>query len=68
MSLSCPLNINTLVPDVLCFSIRIVSVYIGQSQHVKGERARALGWEPRTTPVVIEEWAEEGVKAALEKL
>ena len=47
---------------------RIVSVYIGQSQHVKGERARTLGWEPKITPVVIEEWAEEGIKVALEKL
>lgn len=47
---------------------RIVSVYVGQSQHVKGERALALGWEPKTVPVVIDEWAEEGIKAALEKL
>jgi len=47
---------------------RIVSVYVGQSQHVKGERALTLGWEPKTVPVVMEEWTEEGVKAALEKL
>jgi hypothetical protein len=47
---------------------RIVSVYVGQSQHVKGERALALGWEPKTAPVVIEEWVEEGIKAALERL
>jgi hypothetical protein len=54
---------------MVCVSpYRIVSVYIGQSQHVKGERAVALGWEPKRVPVVIEEWAEEGVKAALEKL
>jgi hypothetical protein len=42
-------------------------VYVGQSQHVKGERALALGWEPKRV-VVMEEWAEEGIKAALEKL
>jgi hypothetical protein len=47
---------------------RIVSVYVGQSQHVKGERALALGWEPKTVPVVMDEWTEEGIKAALEKL
>jgi len=47
---------------------RIVSVYVGQSQHVKGERAPALGWEPKTVPVVVGEWAEEGIKAALDKL
>jgi len=46
---------------------RIVSVYVGQSQHVKGERALALGWEPKTV-VVMDEWADEGIKAALEKL
>jgi hypothetical protein len=47
---------------------RIVSVYVGQSQHVKGVRAPALGWEPKTVPVVMNEWTEEGVKAALDKL
>jgi len=46
----------------------IVSVYVGQSQHVKGERAQALGWEPKTVPVVLERWAEEGIKVALEKV
>jgi len=46
----------------------IVSVYVGQSQHVKGERAQALGWEPKTVPIVMDEWTEEGVKAALDKL
>lgn len=47
-------------------SYRIVSTYIGQSQHVKGERARALGWEPKTQ-VVFGDWGEEGIKAVLEK-
>ena len=55
--------------DVVCFSShRIVSVYIAQSQHVKGERALALGWEPRAMPVVLEQWAEEGIKVAVEKV
>jgi len=44
---------------------RIVSVYVGQSQLVKGERALALGWEPKVT-VVMEEWADEGIQTALE--
>lgn len=47
---------------------RIVSVYVGQSQHVKGERAKALGWEPKKVPIVMQEWADEGIKAALDKL
>jgi hypothetical protein len=47
---------------------RIVSVYVGQSQHVKGERAHALGWEPKRVPIVMDEWTEEGIRAALEKL
>ncbi len=41
-------------------------VFLGASQHVQGERARALGWEPR--PVVLKEWMNEGVKTALEVL
>ncbi|KAN0123311.1 hypothetical protein V8E52_002643 [Russula decolorans] len=48
--------------------LQIVSVYVGQSQHVKGERAQALGWEPKRVPIVLEEWADEGIQAALEKL
>lgn len=54
---------------MVCVSAyRIVSVYVGQSQHVKGERAQALGWEPKRVPIVMDEWADEGIKAALEKL
>lgn len=52
-----------------CVSLyRIVSAYVGQSQHVKGERALALGWQAKTAPVVLGEWADEGIKAALDKL
>ena len=38
---------------------------LGATQRIRGERAKALGWEPQ--PVVLEEWAEEGLTAALEK-
>lgn len=43
-----------------------VDTFVGKTQHVRGERAEALGWKPR--PVVLEDWAEEGFKSALEKL
>ena len=33
-------------------------VYLGASQRVQGERAKALGWEPR--PVVLGEWMHGG--------
>jgi hypothetical protein len=36
------------------------------SQHVRAERAAALGWE--ASPVVLEDWAEAGVNSALERL
>ena len=56
------------LPDGLCFSIQdSFGVQVGQSQHVKGERALALGWEPKVA-VVMKEWTDEGIKAALEKL
>jgi len=42
------------------------STFLGSSQHVRGERAKALGWEPR--PVVLQDWAEEGISASLGKL
>ncbi len=58
------LLVNVLVPDVSLY--RLLFVYVGQSQHVKGERALALGWEPKT--VEFEQWAEDGIKVALEKL
>jgi nucleoside-diphosphate-sugar epimerase len=43
-----------------------VDVYMGATQHVRAERAAALGWEART--VVVEDYVEEGVKSSLEKL
>ncbi|KAI0298776.1 hypothetical protein B0F90DRAFT_1730957 [Multifurca ochricompacta] len=42
------------------------SLFLGASQNARGERAKALGWEPR--PVVLEDWAEEGITSALAKL
>ncbi|KAH8980018.1 NAD-binding protein [Lactarius akahatsu] len=42
------------------------SIFLGASQHARGERAKALGWVPR--PVVLEDWAEVGISASLEKL
>ncbi|KAH8983623.1 NAD-binding protein [Lactarius akahatsu] len=41
-----------------------VPVFIGASQNVQGERAQALGWNPRA--VELEESMDEGVKVALE--
>ena len=43
-----------------------VSILLGASQHLRGARAKNLGWEAR--PVVFEEWAEEGLASALAKL
>ncbi|KAH8999827.1 NAD-binding protein [Lactarius hatsudake] len=43
-----------------------VTVFIGASQNVQGERARALGWKP--TDVALEGCMDEGVKVALEVL
>jgi len=42
------------------------SLFLGSTQRVRGERAKALGWEPRS--VVLEDWAEEGIKDALARL
>lgn len=42
------------------------STFLGSSQHARGERAKALGWAPR--PVVLQDWAEDGVSASLGKL
>jgi hypothetical protein len=33
---------------------------------MRGEHAKALGWEPR--PVVLEDWADEGIMSALAML
>jgi len=43
------------------------SSVLGASQHIRGERAKdEFGWEPR--PVVMEDWADEGVTAVLAAL
>jgi len=42
------------------------SLFLGASQNIRGERAKALGWEPRA--VVLEDWADEGISSALAKL
>jgi hypothetical protein len=49
----------------LTFSPR-ASLFLGASQHLRGKRAEELGWQPR--PVVLEEWADEGITSALAKL
>lgn len=42
------------------------SLFFGASQNVRGQRAKDLGWEPR--PVVLEDWADEGVTSAVATL
>lgn len=42
------------------------SMFFGASQNIRGERAKDLGWEP--SPVVLEDWADEGITSALAKL
>ncbi|KAF8499100.1 NAD-binding protein [Russula emetica] len=42
------------------------SSFLGASQHVRGERAKDLGWEPR--PVVLEDWVDEGITSAVATL
>ena len=51
---------------LLCFVYSRASSFLGASQHVRGERAKELGWEPR--PVVLEDWADEGVTSAVATL
>ena len=41
------------------------ATFLAASQNTRGERAKALGWEPQ--PVVLEDWANEGISAALGK-
>lgn len=48
------------------FSLDRASVFMGESQHVRAERAKALGWKPQT--VELEDSAEEGIKFAFERL
>jgi hypothetical protein len=42
------------------------SLFLGASQNLRSERAKVLGWTPR--PVVLEDWADEGITSALAKL
>jgi hypothetical protein len=42
------------------------SLFLGASQHLRGERAKVLGWKPR--PVVLEDWANEGITSVLAKM
>jgi hypothetical protein len=51
--------------DTSLISLR-VSILLGASQHLRGARAKNLGWKAR--PVVFEEWTEEGLASALAKL
>lgn len=54
--------------DVVCISVLPpcrASSFLGSSQYTRGERAKALGWEPQ--PVVLEDWVDEGITAALAK-
>jgi hypothetical protein len=58
-------NDHPLTVRLLIFSPR-ASLFLGASQHLRGKRAEELGWQPR--PVVLEEWADEGITSALAKL
>jgi hypothetical protein len=42
------------------------SLFLGANQNIHGQRAKDLGWEPR--PVVLEDWADEGVTSAVAPL
>jgi hypothetical protein len=42
------------------------SLFYGASHNVRGERGKNLGWEPR--PVVLEDWADEGITSVLASL
>ncbi|KAH9959910.1 hypothetical protein BGW80DRAFT_1232514 [Lactifluus volemus] len=42
------------------------SFVFGASQNICGERAAALGWKPR--PVVLEDWADEGLTTTFSKM
>ena len=42
------------------------SLFLGASQNIRSERVKDLGWEPR--PVVLEDWADEGITSALASL
>ena len=57
--------VHSILITRLCSSFS-ASLFFGASQNTCGERAKALGWEPR--PVVLEDWAEDGITSALAKL
>ena len=50
----------------LFFGCSRASLFLGAGQHVRGERAKELGWDPR--PVVLEDYADEGVTSAVATL
>jgi hypothetical protein len=54
------------ISHLLCFVYSRASSFLGASQHVRGERAKELGWDPR--PVVLEDWVDEGVTSAVATL
>jgi len=58
-------TITILMMRLLFLSTR-ASLFLGASQHLRGKRAEDLGWQPR--PVVLEDWADEGISSALAKL
>lgn len=51
---------------IFCFVYSRASSFLGGSQNVRGERAKDLGWEPR--PVVLEDWADDGITSAVATL
>jgi hypothetical protein len=59
-------NVHALMLTAHLFVSFRASMFLGASQHIRGERVKGLGWEPR--PVVLEDWAEEGITAALATL
>jgi hypothetical protein len=54
------------ISHLLCFVHSRASSFLGASQHIRGERAKDLGWEPRS--VVLEDWADEGVTSTVAAL
>jgi hypothetical protein len=61
MSVAHSLNI-----DDVAFSFSRASLVFGASQNIRGDRATALGWKPR--PVVLEDWADEGIAAMFARM
>jgi hypothetical protein len=59
-------SVTTLSADGASLVFCRASLFLGASQHIRGERVKNLGWEPR--PVVLEDWADEGITSALASL